>query len=97
MKNKIKLTNWDFDIVTVSRIRSMFYRWSEDGNRCYVKIVILNYDDGKLISRIYIKVNNEWEKQIEIIEDDISVLKFKSDLFIFKLGFLPDISPRNYK
>ena len=97
MKNKIKLTNWNFDIVTVSRIRSMFYRWSEDRIRCYVKIVILNYDDGKFISRIYFKENNEWEKQTEITEDDMSVLKFKSDIFISNFGFLPDISSKNYK
>lgn len=97
MKNKIKLTDWDFDIVTVGRIRSMFYRWSEDKIRCYVKVVILNFDDGKLISRVYTKENNEWKRRTEIIDNDLSSLKFKSDLFIFKLGFLPDISAKNYK
>ena len=96
MKNKIKITDWNFDVVTLGVHKTIFYRWSEEHRKCYVRVVI-SFNKREYEGSVYLKNDIDWERKFKIVDDDLSSLKFRLDIFIFNLGFLPDISPKNYK
>ena len=96
MKHKYKLTNWNYDLVTIGRYRTIFYRWDNTRLRCLVKIEMISYDDGTYLAKTFIKKEGKWIIQFEIKDNDLDSIKLSVDVFLLSRNFYVELLPKNY-